>query len=169
MQLKTIGINKTAAIVTPFFIFMAAFVGIQARRSQSPLEITSAIDPIVGTGATISFRAGVDSSEGKVFHAPEMVYAMINFPNRIFGTHQIEAKWVQPDGVLYETTSVRLKFPPTGSNQAYIWIRFNSSSEGLFFNSEDLSPRPNMNGLWKLETTIDGEFINNASFEIQGY
>ncbi|MCB4756258.1 MAG: hypothetical protein LHV69_04385 [Elusimicrobia bacterium] len=120
---------------------------------------------------TIRFSSleAIETTESH-FDKPEMVYAFLEFPTSVTGTHVIDVSWKRPDGMTQEASSIPMHFPESGGRRADIWLRFHESRHGLdIFRGGPDESRRLFNGQWTLETRQNGRDLAKASFVISGY
>lgn len=104
------------------------------------------------------------------FDKPEILYAFLEFPTLITGSHVVDVRWIRPDGMVQEASSIPMRFPNSGGRRADLWIRFHESGNVLDpFHGGPEEMKRVFNGKWTLETRVNGEELAKASFTITGY
>jgi hypothetical protein len=158
----------TAAILAA--LAAAAFVraSVTKKNEASPPPATASR---IAQGSSIQFRTDHDlGGTPPRFHAPDVIYAVVNFPAPLFGRHLLEGRWRGPDGRLMENTRWPVSIPATGAQQVQLWYRFAGTASDRFTDRAATNQGGGArNGAWRLEVRLDDRAVGAAGFDINGF
>jgi len=125
---------------------------------------------VAGGAEAVSLVLSTEISEPQPqdrFFCEGPIFAHLTFPKGQGGRHQIEGRWLKPDGSVQEKNTFELTLSPNRSQNAFLYLRF--EQDGFFddfgFGSYG-SKNTEFDGQWNLEIYQDSVLAAQTNFHV---
>jgi hypothetical protein len=102
----------------------------------------------------------------KQFPCSGMIHGYLTLPDKAFGTHQLEARWTNPNGVVLEDFKTTLDCGISGRQTAYVYLRFQEIRPPGSLGIEKSEDAEDYAGRWTVEVFWDGKTLVKTHFDV---
>jgi hypothetical protein len=152
----------------------AVFLVLTVLAGQATAASLKGLAAMGGATLRVAFssQAGGEKAETS-FDCAGRIYAHLTFADHVAGEQDLEARWIRPDGVLQETTKIRLTLGPKTSRKTSVWLEFLPEERSVFdefsFGGDYGGVRKGFHGPWTLKVLSNGKLIEQGTFSVACY